>query len=114
VPFDGSLEDLGASLEAPPDLLDSLDEELLDSVGVAAFSVAALEASVELGLAAVELVLLAFVEVVAVCFAAACSALVSLGGVISGVLLGSVSDTLLPPHAPTPTLATSAMQIASA
>lgn len=41
-------------------------------------------------------------------FAAACSALVLLGGVISGVLLGVGSDTLLEPQALTPSAANAA------
>jgi hypothetical protein len=44
----------------------------------------------------------AVVDVEVVC-AAAASALVLVGGVMSGVLFGTVSDTLLPPHAATTT-----------
>jgi hypothetical protein len=47
-------------------------------------------------------VLVAVVEVAVVC-AAAASALVSVGGVMLGVLFGTVSETLLPPHAARPT-----------
>ncbi len=59
--------------------------------------------------------LLAFVPVVeveVVC-AAATSALVSVGGVISGVLLGTASETLLPPHALNAGPQSSAAQAAS-
>ena len=47
-------------------------------------------------------------------FAAACSALVFAGGVISGVLFGTGSETLLPPHALNPQAASSARHSASA
>jgi hypothetical protein len=57
-------------------------------------------------------VLVAVVDVEVV-WTAAFSALVSVGGVISGVLLGTASDTLLPPHAVTPS-ASSATQAAAA
>jgi hypothetical protein len=50
------------------------------------------------------------VEVVSV---ASFSAEVSLGGVISGVLLGVTSDTLVPPHAVTPSEATSIRALAA-
>ena len=108
MPLEDSLEDFCVSADAPPDLLGSPADEL-DSLGVAAFSVAELEATLEPAVVEVDFLV---VEVLDACFEAARSALVSFGGVISGVLFGSVSDTLLPPHALTPTPASSASDIA--
>ncbi len=92
----GSLEaGFSFSAGAPPEVpavpaeLDPEDGSLLSLAGVS---------PVELD---VSLVLVVFVEVVPVevfC-AAAASALVSVGGVSSGVLLGTVSETLVPPQA---------------
>ena len=61
-------------------------------------------------------VLVVLVDVVAVevFWAAAVSALVSVGGVISGVLLGTASETLLPPQALSATPHSSAAHAASA
>ncbi len=58
-------------------------------------------------------VLVDVVDVAVVC-TAAFSALVSDGGVISGVLLGTASETLLEPHAPSETPARSATHALSA
>jgi hypothetical protein len=54
------------------------------------------------------------VELLEDAFAAALSALVLFGGVISGVLCGTGSDTLLPPQALRPSPASSATASASA
>jgi hypothetical protein len=54
------------------------------------------------------------VDVVDVFCAAAASALVFVGGVISGVLFGTVSDTVLPPHAPSASVHSNAAHAASA
>jgi hypothetical protein len=74
---------------AVPDELDPEDGSLLSLVGVS-------PVEVELSL-----VFVVFVEVVAVevVCAAAASALVFVGGVSSGVLLGTASETLVPPQA---------------
>ena len=66
-------------------------------------------------LSPVVLVLVAVVDVEVVC-AAAFSALVSAGGVMSGVFLGTDSETLLPPHAPSvrPLISTAQAVAASA
>jgi hypothetical protein len=82
------------SAAAPPELPEVLgalpDAASLPSVG----AVSAVD--VELSVLFVVLVdVLAAVEVVC----AAASALVSVGGVISGVLLGTASETLVPPQA---------------
>jgi len=53
------------------------------------------------------------VPVVEVVCAAAFSAVVSVGGVISGVVFGTASDTLVPPHAPSATAQASAAPVAS-
>ncbi len=58
-------------------------------------------------------VLVDVVEVEVVCTAAA-SALVSVGGVISGVLFGTASETLLEPHALSVSPASSSAHAASA
>lgn len=57
-------------------------------------------------------VLAVVVEVEVVC--AAASALVLVGGVMSGVLLGTASETVLPPQAPSVTPQSSAAHAASA
>jgi hypothetical protein len=76
--------------------LDSLSEEL-DSLSLPVFVFA-----------------VAVVEVAVVC-ADSFSALVSVGGVISGVVLGVASETLLePPHALSPTPHPSASRVAAA
>ena len=64
----------------------------------------------------VSLVLLVLVDVVAVevVCAAAASALVSVGGAMSGVLLGIASETLLPPQAPSVSPQSSTAHAASA
>jgi hypothetical protein len=54
------------------------------------------------------------VDVVEVMTPAAFSALVSVGGMISGVVLGTASATLLPPHPETPTPHSIAAEAASA
>ncbi len=64
-------------------------------------------------LSPVLLVLVDVVEVEVVC-AAAASALVLVGGVMSGVLFGTASETLLPPQAPIVSPHSSAAQAASA
>jgi hypothetical protein len=83
---------------------------------------ASLEAEPPLSLAAaslpaedVSLALVVFavvVEVEVVC--AAASALVLVGGVMSGVLLGTLSETVLLPHAPSASPQSSATHAASA
>ena len=60
------------------------------------------------------LVVLADVVEVEVVCAAATSALVFVGGVMSGVLLGTASETLLPPHAPSVSPHSNAAHAASA
>jgi hypothetical protein len=83
------------SAEAPPELpavpaeLEPEDASPLSLAGVSA---------VELELSLAFVVFVAVVAVEVVC-AAAASALVSVGGVSSGVLLGTASETLLPPQA---------------
>ena len=83
------------SAAAPPEVpalgdeLEPEDASLLSLAGVSPVEVE------------VSLVFVVFVEVVPVevVWAAAASALVSVGGVSSGVLLGTVSETLVPPQA---------------
>lgn len=60
------------------------------------------------------LLLLVLVDDVDVVCTAAASALVFVGGVISGVLLGTASETLLPPHALMPSPHSNAAHAASA
>ena len=84
------------SAEAPPDVpavpgAPAFDDASLLSLGVVSPLVE------ELSLALV--VFADVVEVDVVC-AAATSALVFVGGVMSGVLLGTASETLVPPQAP--------------
>jgi len=95
-----AFDSLGAasfSAAAPPEAPDVAgalaleDGSLLSLAGVSALE----EASPVL---LVVLVLVAVVAVDVVC-AAAASALVLVGGVISGVLFGTASETLLPPQA---------------
>jgi hypothetical protein len=98
------------SAAAPPEVpavpaeLDPEDGSLLSLAGVSPVDVE------------VSLVFVVFVEVVpveVVC-AAAASALVSVGGVSSGVLLGTVFEALLPPQALNARPQSSAAQAASA
>ena len=85
---------------APPEELAPPVPALPEEDSLAAFSVSP-ELAVEPGCVApledVEPVLPVLPDFAAL--AALCSALVSAGGVISGVFLGTVSETLLPPHA---------------
>lgn len=102
--------------DAPPDGVASLEPEPAEPPEDD--SPAALSPSDEDSLEAlspVELVevLVEVVDVEVVC-TAAFSALVSVGGVISGVLLGTASETLLEPHAPSETPARSATHALSA
>ena len=94
--------------EAPPEGLDSLEPSPLEDSPLPSLLGVSLEEPVPVVL----VVLVAVVEVEVVC-TAAFSALVSVGGVISGALLGTASETLLLPHAPRLT-ASSAAQAASA
>ena len=95
---------------APPELpsvAGALDPDvgpLLSLAGVSA---------VELELSLVFVLLVEVVPVEVVC-AAAASALVSVGGVSSGVFLGTVSETLVPPQAPNADPHSSAAHAASA
>ena len=106
-----SLEDFELSLEVPPEV-PSLELEVPELDWPAAFSaslpedseVAELEDPVELLPVELE---------VELALAAACSALVSFGGVISGVLFGTGSETLVPPQALRPAAASSASTSAS-
>jgi len=86
--------------EAPPEGVDSLElpplgaASLLSLLALSLLEEPADELSPE-----VVVVLVAVVDVDDV-WAAAFSALVSVGGVMFGVLLGTVSEMLLPPHPP--------------
>ena len=110
--FSGAFSSLPVPPEAPP-----VPSELSLAGASALDSDSGSSPVVPVGLVPV----LPFVEVVdveVVC-AAAFSALVSLGGMMSGVDLGTASETLLPPHAlrpnapSTPATAASAMRVRS-
>jgi hypothetical protein len=92
-----SLEaDFSFSAAAPPEAPAVLGAPVLGEVSL--LSLAGASPLVEELSLALLVVLLDVVEVEVVCTAAA-SALVSVGGVMSGVLLGTASETLLEPHA---------------
>ena len=82
---------------APPEGPDVAGALALDE-GVSLLSLAGVSLLVEELSAALLVVLVDVVAVEVVC-AAAASALVLVGGVISGVLLGTASETLAPPQA---------------
>jgi hypothetical protein len=98
------------SAEAPPEGPAVLGALSLD--GVSPVSLAGVS-PLEEGVSLVLLVLVDVVDVDVVCTAAA-SALVFVGGVISGVLFGTASETLLLPQALTVSPHSSAAQAASA
>ncbi len=101
------------SAVAPPVGLASVGVSVLAG-GVSVLSLAGVSLPVE-ALASEDLVVVVvLVDAVDVFWAAAASALVSVGGVISGVLLGTASETLVPPQALTPTPHSSAAHTASA
>jgi hypothetical protein len=95
---------------APPVGLASLGVSLVDA---SLFSLAAASLLADVLSLGVLFVLVVVVEVEVFCDAAA-SALVFVGGLISGVLLGTASETLVPPHALTVSPQSSAAQAASA
>jgi hypothetical protein len=97
--------------EAPPEGLASLEAAPLEGASLLVLAVLSPleEEDVSLG---VLVVLVDVVEVEVFC-AAAASALVFVGGVMSGVLLGTASETLLPPHAPSVSPHSSATHTAS-
>jgi hypothetical protein len=96
--------------EAPPEGLASLEAAPLEGASLLVLAVLSpLEEDVSLG---VLVVLVDVVEVEVFC-AAAASALVFVGGVMSGVFLGTASETLLPPHAPSVSPHSSAAHAAS-
>ncbi len=84
------------STDAPPDGLETAGSLALDEVSLV--SLAGVSLFDEEPSLALLVVFVAVVEVDVVCTAAA-SALVLVGGVTSGVLLGTASDTLAPPQA---------------
>jgi len=96
--LDSAADSFGASsfsAEAPPEGLLLSSPAPLELPPLSGSSVASLPPDSLAGLSVVEVFVLA-VEVDVVC-AAAFSALVSLGGVMSGPLLGALSEALLPP-----------------
>lgn len=111
MPLVASAAGFSFSAEAPPVGLASLGVSLL--AGVSVLSVDAASPLEEDGSLEVFLVLVAVAEVDVFC-AAAASALVLVGGVISGVLLGIGSLTLLLPHPLTVTPQSSAADATSA
>jgi hypothetical protein len=96
-----------SSAAAPPEGVASLFA--LSLAGASDFALSLSEAPVVEVLSPLDVEVLVddVVEVVVV-LAAAASALVSVGGVIAGVLFGVGSDTLAPPHAPSVSPARSA------
>ena len=102
--------DFSVSAEAPPDGLAVLGVPALEDAPLSLAGASALPDELSLLL---PVVLVDVVDVDVVC-AAADSALVFVGGVISGVLLGTASDTLLPPQALTPNPPSNAATAASA
>jgi hypothetical protein len=92
--------------EVPPEASLSPDELSLDSPPSSVLE----DDPVPVGPVVPAAVAVVDVEVVSV---ASFSAELSLGGVISGVLLGVASDTLVPPHALTPSEATSIKALAA-
>jgi hypothetical protein len=103
--------DFSFSAAAPPEAPAVLGAPALEGVSLVSLAGAsALEEELSLALL---VVLVDVVEVEVLCTAAA-SALVSVGGVISGVLFGTASETLLEPHALSVSPASSAAHAASA
>jgi len=100
----------GSLAEAPPEEPAVLGALVLEGVSLASLVLLS-PLEEELSLAFVVLVDVVAVEVFC---AADASALVSVGGVISGVFLGTVSETLLPPHALSVVAHSSAAHAASA
>jgi hypothetical protein len=99
------------SAAAPPEAPDVLGALVLEEVSLPSLLAASLlEEELSLG---VLVVLVDVVEVEVVCTAAA-SALVSVGGVMSGVLFGTASETLLLPQALSVSPHSSAAHAASA
>jgi hypothetical protein len=98
------------SADAPPAEPTSLEPSLLGSLVASAVPASLLVEEPS------PVVLVVFVDVVlvdVVC-TAAFSALVSVGGVMSGVLLGTASETLLPPQAPSAAPLSNAMLASTA
>lgn len=101
----------GSLAEAPPEEPAALGALVLEGVSLASVVWLSPLEEEELSLAFVVLVAVVAVEVFC---AADASALVSVGGVMSGVFLGTVSETLLPPHALSVVAHSSAAHAASA